>query len=90
MKICARCFGSCIGHIFSILLFIAGLLPPWYYAVACICIMLIDWSLQEFFKITSNGTRRVITGIMGGFGFGCLIWQWIAKVVNILTLSNFL
>ena len=84
MKICARCFGSCIGHVFSFILFIFGLLQPWYYSVICVCLMLVDWSLQEFFEIMSNNTRRVITGVLGGFGIGCLIWGGIAKIINIL------
>jgi len=84
MKICARCFGSTIGHILVFLLFIAGLLPPWYYAVACVGIMLIDWSFQTFLKIMSTNTRRLITGIIGGFGIGCLIWAGVGKIINLL------
>jgi len=84
MKICARCFGSNIGHIFAILFFIVGQLPPWYYAVACMSIMLIDWSLQAFLKIMSNNARRLVTGIIGGFGIGCIIWSGITKVINFI------
>ena len=84
MKICARCFGTNIGHILSFILFIVGLLPPWYYAVACMCIMLADWSLQTFFQITSTNTRRLITGIIGGFGMGCIIWSGIGKIINMI------
>jgi uncharacterized membrane protein len=84
MNICARCFGTNIGHIIAFVLFIASLLPPWYWAIVCIGIMFVDWSLQTFFKIMSNNTRRVITGTIGGFGMGCLIWIGIAKIINLL------
>jgi uncharacterized membrane protein len=84
MRICARCFGSNIGHILAIILFIVRQLPPWYYSIACMSIMLIDWSFQTFFKIMSNNARRLITGIIGGFGIGCLIWEGIAKVISFL------
>ena len=84
MKICARCFGSNIGHFFAILLFVVGYLPPWYYSVAFMCIMLIDWSLQTFLKIMSNNTRRFITGIIGGFGIGCIVWEGVTKMVNFI------
>jgi len=84
MKICARCVGTNIGHVLAFLLFIVGLLPPWYYAVACIGIMLVDWSLQTFLKIMSNNIRRLITGIFGGFGIGCLIWIGIRELINLI------
>ena len=51
MKICARCFGTNIGHILAFLLFIVGHLPSWYYSVGCVVIMFIDWSLQTFLKL---------------------------------------
>jgi uncharacterized membrane protein len=75
MRVCARCFGCNIGHTLSFLVFIFGMLPPWYWGFIAVGIMLIDWSLQEFFKIVSNKYRRVITGIIGGFGAGILLWS---------------
>jgi len=84
MRLCARCFGSNLGHIFAILLFIVGQLPPWYYSVACVGIMLIDWSLQTYFNMISNNARRLITGIVGGFGMGCFIWEGIGKILSLI------
>jgi uncharacterized membrane protein len=81
MSICARCFGSNIGHIIAIILFIAGFLPPWYYSLIFMGLLLIDWSLQAFLKIMSNNTRRVITGIIGGIGVGSLIWSMVLFVI---------
>jgi len=81
MKICARCFGSNIGHIIAIILFIIGLLPPWYYSLLLLCVLLLDWSLQEFLKIMSNNIRRLITGVIGGVGVGCLIWTGIFQII---------
>jgi uncharacterized membrane protein len=78
MNICARCFGCNIGHIIAILLFIIGRLPKWYFSLILLFIMLLDWSLQTFFKIMSNNTRRAITGIIGGIGIGSLIWGGIS------------
>lgn len=77
MSICARCFGSNIGHIIAVILFTVRLLPPWYYSLLLLSVLLLDWTLQEFFKIMSNNTRRVITGIIGGVGVGSLIWSGI-------------
>lgn len=75
MKICARCFGANIGHVISFVLFIFQVLPPWYWGVIGLSILLVDWGLQTFFNIMSNKYRRVITGIIGGFGVGLLLWS---------------
>ena len=90
MKICARCFGSTIGHILAFVFFIFGQLPFWYYAVACMGVMLIDWSLQTFFEIMSNNKRRLLTGIIGGFGIGCFIWKGIDKIANLIIIEIFM
>ena len=81
MKICARCFGSNIGHVVAIILFILGLTPAWYYSMLLLGILLLDWSLQAFFKIMSNNTRRIITGIIGGIGVGSLLWRGVAILI---------
>lgn len=75
MQICARCFGCNIGHLLAFLIFIVGMLPIWYTGLVAFGIMLFDWMLQEFFKIMSNSYRRIITGIIGGFGVGVLLWS---------------
>lgn len=62
--ICARCTGVMIGYIFSLIhrqedIFINGLF---------MVIMLVDW-LVQFFKIkSSTNLRRLLTGILGGYG----------------------
>ena len=81
MTICARCFGSTIGHIISIILFLLGRLPSIYIASMLIVIMLTDWSLQAFMKIPSTNFRRVITGFIGGLGIGTIIWT-VVEVIS--------
>lgn len=83
MKICARCFGATIGHIIAVCLLVLGLLPPWYYSLLFLGVMLFDWSLQEFLKIMSNNLRRVITGIIGGVGVGSLIWSGVLSLISL-------
>ena len=74
MQICARCFGSTIGHCLAIGCLVIGWFPPWPYAALLLLPLLVDWSLQEFAGLTSNHVRRVATGILGGFGLGGLLW----------------
>jgi uncharacterized membrane protein len=74
MVVCARCFGSTIGHTVAFVLMFFSFLPSWIVSVTLISVMLIDWSLQEFFGVPSNNIRRLVTGLLGGFGVGSLIW----------------
>lgn len=74
MKICARCVGIKTGHWTAILLSFFQLLPPWWVSLLLIVPMAIDGGLQLVFRIYSNNPRRVITGLLGGFGIGSLIW----------------
>lgn len=84
MKICARCAGSTVGHIIAFLLMFFSLLPIWYISLGLLMIMLIDWSLQEFFDIMSNNKRRLITGLLGGFGIGSLIWTFVLFLIKFI------
>ena len=73
MPLCARCFGSCIGHLSAIGLALVGHVAPWWLAVPLVLVMLVDWGIQEFAGILSTNTRRVLTGIAGGFGVNTLL-----------------
>lgn len=84
MAICARCFGSNIGHLFALGLFIFQCLPPWYLGLLLLGIMFTDWGAQEFFGKMSNNPRRVVTGILGGFGMGILIWNFFSWACHLI------
>jgi uncharacterized membrane protein len=65
--ICARCTGVLIGYILSIpCFFIQG----FFYQLAfiSILIMFLDWSIQYLKILQSTNLRRLITGILGGYG----------------------
>ena len=65
--VCARCTGVLIGYIFGIILhFILG--TNFFYCLAGCFIMFIDWYIQYLEIRKSNNIRRLITGIMGGYG----------------------
>lgn len=65
--ICARCTGVLIGYIASIITIIF-ILPDFWLGFSFCAIMFIDWLIQ-FLKIReSNNIRRIITGILGGYG----------------------
>lgn len=65
--VCARCTGVLIGYIAAIIT-IAFILPDFWIGFIFCAVMFIDW-LVQFVKIQeSNNIRRLITGILGGYG----------------------
>jgi uncharacterized membrane protein len=81
MPFCSRCFGCSIGHILSFILFLFGYLPSYLIAIILIIPLGIDWSIQRFFDILSNNHRRLVTGILGGFGIGIIIWKSVEFII---------
>lgn len=65
--LCARCFGVLIGELISfVTIFLVKI--NIFDCLLFLIPMGIDWVLQEYCNIESNNIRRLITGIMGGFG----------------------
>lgn len=83
LPICARCTGVYIGQIVALIL-LFFLRIPWYISVILIVPMGIDWSLQYFVKIISNNVRRLITGLLCGFGLMYLYAHVISQIVEII------
>lgn len=72
MPVCARCTGVLIGHILS--LFVIGKRLPLMLPVCCCLTTLADWTAQQLGKLSTN-PRRLITGILGGFGTGAIYFR---------------
>lgn len=67
--VCARCTGIIIGEIISIIVFILHLRLN---TITCTCIMLpliVDGTVQYRTNYISNNIKRLITGLLFGFGF---------------------
>lgn len=83
--VCARCTGVLIGHIIGFPFAMKKRVSPW--AAVCLCeVMLADWVLQAMKIKGSTNTRRLVTGIAGGFGTAVLyfkVWRRILSAVHI-------
>jgi len=88
MPICARCFGSYLGHLTGIIVFIAGFRPAWWLCLALVIPMWIDWSLQRFKGIMSNNCRRTITGLLGGFGISLVQLTVLVGIVKLALIGR--
>jgi uncharacterized membrane protein len=83
MPVCARCTGVILGYIIAIPIFII-LDFKLMLSIASCFVMLLDWSLQQAKIKPSTNKRRLITGILGGFGIMTLQINLIKEIVSYL------
>ena len=69
--VCARCTGVIISAIIAIILFVKKKLPIGI-CIAMSSVMLLDWGIQYLKIKESTNARRLITGLIGGFGYSTL------------------
>lgn len=88
--VCARCTGVIISAFLATLLFFKKKLPLWL-CISMSSVMLIDWSLQYMKIKESTNTRRLITGLIGGFGYSTIhlyFYWYVYKKIKELCLSS--
>ncbi len=83
MPFCARCLGTAIGHVISLFQFI--FFPLWsvWFALIGLCIMLLDWYLQNQVKLYHSNSLRLVTGLFGGYSVGLLIWTCVQTIYSL-------
>lgn len=82
MPFCARCLGAIIGHLSCAGCYLFFILPPLYFSLAGLTIMLADWLSQNKWKLYHSNLTRLITGIAGGFGMGMIIWTIVDHIIK--------
>lgn len=81
--VCARCTGVCIGQ-FSAVLANFFISIPITVSIFFLIVMGADWGMQTLKIKTSTNYRRLLTGILGGFGLFniyCLVIKKMFKMV---------
>ena len=82
--ICARCTGVLIGYLIAPIVFLLWGSRCFKSAFVCL-IMLLDWLIQFFGIKESTNIRRLMTGILGGYGiemFQIIAVIFLAKAVH--------
>ena len=80
--VCARCCGVLIGEISAIIMLILGFKTPIYIDIIFMSLMFIDWFIQFIGLIESNNVRRLLTGILGGYGCWSIFFKVIIFIIN--------
>lgn len=69
LPICARCTGIIFGEIFGLLTFISFFKLNIIFSTIITFPLIIDGTAQYYSEYISNNTKRLITGLLFGFGF---------------------
>jgi uncharacterized membrane protein len=77
--ICARCTGVIVGYILALPLGIMGYFKR-NLSILCCIIMFVDWLLQACNIKKSSNNRRLITGILGGYGILSLQYNVVKRL----------
>ena len=74
--VCARCTGVIIGQFLAIIFFLLQIRLNFLISILFCAIMFGDWLLQKLNILPSTNIRRLITGLLGGYGY-ITFWCWI-------------
>lgn len=81
--VCARCTGVIISSILALILYKKHKLPI-KLCIAMSSVMLCDWMIQYLGIQESNNKRRLITGLIGGYGFSTLQYHGYKMIYDAL------
>lgn len=73
--LCARCTGVTVGFAIALLCLINKSFISNILAAALLVVMFADWLLQYAKVKESTNIRRLVTGILGGFGLSMLSYN---------------
>lgn len=83
--VCARCTGVIIGEVISLILILCGIKINYLYAILLSIPLVVDGGLQYINIWKSNNLRRIITGILAGFGLTYIYLYALSLIWHILT-----
>lgn len=83
MPVCARCTGIIIGYIVGIITLFFNVTLNIFTCLLLIVPMVLDGSIQYLTSYRSNNIKRIITGLLSGFGLILLI-----KAIIIIIFKN--
>lgn len=83
MPVCARCTGVILSYPLAVILFFVKRVSVMS-AVIMSGIMFLDWFVQYIGLLPSTNKRRLITGLIGGFGVATLRFYIVLGIAGII------
>jgi len=71
--ICARCTGCYIGQTVAIIAFLLKFKLNLVICLVLCAIMFLDWLIQKLEIKESTNIRRLLTGLLGGYGYATIV-----------------
>ena len=81
LPVCARCVGVFISSLIAMIMFFKRRISI-IASVLMSLVMLVDWLLQFFNIKQSTNKRRLVTGLVGGFGWTILNLKFFKWLLN--------
>lgn len=81
LPVCARCEGMIFGEITALVFVLIGYRMKIYYCLLLLIPMVLDGTLQYKTSYFSTNIKRLLTGIMFGFGLINLIFSFIKLIL---------
>lgn len=81
--VCARCTGAFVGYLVGALWYLFDSFPIWLSLIFCL-VLFVDWLMQHLCVLESDNIRRLITGILCGFGLTCICMEVMSMCANII------
>lgn len=82
--VCARCTGVILGQFSAMISLLFGLRLPIYAALIFIAVMGLDWGIQYLKIRESSNIRRLISGLLCGFGLTFIYFYVIRFIVLLI------
>lgn len=82
--VCARCTGVIIGQILATILFLINLRLSTLLSVIFCAVMFADWFIQKINILPSTNIRRLITGLLGGYGYMTILCKIIYFIIQLI------
>ena len=81
--VCARCTGVFVGNVSAYIIFFTYIIPMQLCLVCC-TIIFIDWLIQYIGICESTNSRRLITGVIGGYGLSTLYCITVKYIIQFI------
>ena len=81
LPVCARCVGVLFGNIAAI--FGVFIYVPHVFVLLAFCAaMFLDWFLQRVNRLAGTNPRRLVTGVLGGYGVLTLMFKILIFIIG--------